>query len=124
MKKQDKRWTTRLGALALSAALLGTAAALAAGGDQNDPLITLSYLNQTVIPQIVRQVEEKTAETQKELEHSFAQQVEQYKREAGQGSDVSGSACFSEWVRPPSRRMAAPPSLICPAVERSTVVRL
>ena len=92
MKKQDKRWTTRLGALALSAALLGTAAALAAGGDQNDPLITLSYLNQTVIPQIVRQVEEKTAETQKELEHSFAQQVEQYKREAGQGSDASGSA--------------------------------
>ena len=94
MKKQDKRWTTRLGALALSAALLGTAAALAAGGDQNDPLIALSYLNQTAIPQIVRQVEEKTAETQKELEHSFAQQVEQYKREAGQGSDASGSASY------------------------------
>ena len=61
MKKMDKRWTVRLGALALSAALLGTGAALATGGDQTDPLVTLSYLNQTAIPQIVKQVEEKTA---------------------------------------------------------------
>ena len=42
MKKLDKRWTVRLGALALSAMLLGTVAALAAGGDQSDPLVTLS----------------------------------------------------------------------------------
>ena len=34
MKKLDKRWTIRLGALGLSAALLGTVAALAAGGGQ------------------------------------------------------------------------------------------
>ena len=60
MKKPNKRWTIRLGALALTAALLGTGAALAAGGGQNDPLVTLSYLNQTAIPQIVKQVEEKT----------------------------------------------------------------
>ena len=55
MKKMDKRWTIRLSALALSAVLLGTVAALATGGDQTDPLITLSYLNQTAIPQIVQQ---------------------------------------------------------------------
>ena len=46
--------------LALSTLLLGTAVALAEGGDQDDPLVTLSYLNQTAIPQIVKQVEEKT----------------------------------------------------------------
>ena len=32
MRRLDKRWTIRLGALALSAVLLGTVAALAAGG--------------------------------------------------------------------------------------------
>ena len=79
MKKSDKRLFLRLGALALTAVLLGTGAALAAGGDQSDPLVTLSYLNQTAIPQIVKQVEEKTAQRQKELAQSFADQIEQYK---------------------------------------------
>ena len=51
MKKMDKRWTIRLSALALSAVLLGTVAALATGGDQTDPLITLRYLNQTALQQ-------------------------------------------------------------------------
>ena len=54
MRKLDKRWTIRLGSLALTAALLGTSAALASGGGQTDPLVTLSYLNQTAIPQIVQ----------------------------------------------------------------------
>ena len=69
MKKPNK--TVRLGAIALSAVLLGTGASLAAG-DQSDPLVTLSYLNQTAIPQIVKQVEDKTALRQKELEAALA----------------------------------------------------
>ncbi len=92
MKKPDKRWTIRLGALALAAALLGMGAALAAGGDQNDPLVTLSYLNQTAIPQIVKQVEDKTADRQKELEKEFAKQIETYKRETGQNAGSAGSS--------------------------------
>ena len=76
MKKLDKRWSVRLGALALSAVLLGTVAALAEGGGQTDPLITLSYLNQTAIPQIVKQVEDQTVQRQRELERLFAEQVE------------------------------------------------
>lgn len=83
MKKMDKRWTVRLGALSLAAVLLGTGAALAAGGDQSDPLITLSYLNQTAIPQIVKQVEEKTLARQQELEQALADQISQYKQQAG-----------------------------------------
>ena len=83
MKKPDKRWTIRLGALSLSAVLLGTGAALAAGGDQSDPLVTLSYLNQTAIPQIVRQVEDKTAARQQELERALADQISQYKQQIG-----------------------------------------
>ena len=87
MKKPNK--TVRLGAIALSAVLLGTGASLAAG-DQSDPLVTLSYLNQTAIPQIVKQVEDKTALRQKELEAALADQIELYKRQAVQGGTVSG----------------------------------
>lgn len=90
MKKLDKRWTVRLGALVLSAALLGTGAALAAGGGQDDPLVTLSYLNQTAIPQIVKQVEDKTALKQKELQEAFTAQINQYKQQPSQGGTVSG----------------------------------
>ena len=91
MKKLNKRWTIRLGALALTAVLLGTGAALAAGGDQNDPLVTLSYLNQTAIPQIVKQVEEKTALRQQELERSFAQLLGQYGQTGNPGGAPNGS---------------------------------
>ena len=89
MKKPNK--TVRLGAIALSAVLLGTGASLAAG-DQSDPLVTLSYLNQTAIPQIVKQVEDKTALRQKELEAALADQIELYKRQAVQGGTVSGGS--------------------------------
>lgn len=97
MKRPDKRWTIRLGALALSAVLLGTGAALAAGGDQSDPLVTLSYLNQTAIPQIVKQVEEKTAAKQKELEQKLAAQISQYIQQGGQGTGTpsGGSASYT-----------------------------
>lgn len=94
MKKKDKRLFLRLGALALSAVLLGTGAALAAG-DQSDPLVTLSYLNQTAIPQIVKQVEEQTAAKQKELELNLANQISQYLRQGGQGSSSGTSASYT-----------------------------
>ena len=78
MKKIDKRWVIRLGSLVLSASLLGTVAALATGGDQTDPLVTLSYLNQTAIPQIVKQVEESAAVKQRELTKTFTDQINLY----------------------------------------------
>lgn len=95
MKKPDKRWTIRLGALALTAALLGTGAAFAAGGGQNDPLVTLSYLNQTAIPQVVKQVEDKTAGKQKELEQAFAALIDQYRQTGGSSSGTGGSASYT-----------------------------
>ena len=92
MKKMDKRWYVRLGALTLSAVLLGTGAALAAGGDQNDPLVTLSYLEQSAIPQIVKEVEAGAALRQKELERLFTEQVNQYRQQAGQGGGSTGGS--------------------------------
>ena len=97
MKRLDKRWTIRFGAAALAAVLLGTVAALAAGGDQTDPLVTLSYLDQTALPQIVKQVEEQTAARQKELEEKLTEQIAKYLTQAGQGAGTSsgGSASFT-----------------------------
>src|SRR5699024_5372951 len=77
MKKISKQWTIRLGALALTALCLGTGAAMAAGRDQSDPLVTLRYLNETAIPQVIKQVENSTATSQKELEESFSHQIKQ-----------------------------------------------
>ena len=92
MKKSSKQWTIRLGALALTALCLGTGAALAAGGDKSDPLVTLSYLNDTAIPQVVKQVEASTATRQKELEESFSHQINQYILQIGQGGQGGGSS--------------------------------
>lgn len=90
------KWTVRLGALALAAALTGSGAALAAGGDEDDPLVTLSYLNQTAIPQVVAQVDKHTAARQEELLRSFAALIAQYKAEAGgQSPGGSGGASFT-----------------------------
>ena len=91
MKKSKKQWGVRCGALALTALCLGTGAALAAGGDRNDPLVTLSYLNDTAIPQVVEQVEKSAETRQAELEDSFSHQVNQYLIQAGQGTGGSGA---------------------------------
>lgn len=94
MKKTDKRWVIRLGSLVLSASLLGTVAALATGGDQTDPLVTLSYLNQTAIPQIVKQVEESAAVKQRELTKTFTDQINLYLQQGGQ-TGSGGSASYT-----------------------------
>ena len=99
MKKSNKQWTIRLGALALTALCLGTGAALAAGGDQSDPLVTLSYLNETAIPQVVKQVESSTATRQAELQQSFQSQINQDLLQAGQGGQGGGSRAVGPEIR-------------------------
>ena len=65
MKNKNKRRILPL-ALALTF-VLGVGASFAATGYQSDPLISLSYLQQTVLPDILRQVEEKTTQQQSQL---------------------------------------------------------
>ena len=89
MRHNGKKWMIRLGAGALAASCLVMGAALAAG-DQEDPLVTLSYLNQTAIPQIVEQVEERTAQRQEELEESFRTQLNQY-QQGNQGGETASA---------------------------------
>ena len=89
MRHNGKKWMIRLGAGALAAGCLVMGAALAAG-DESDPLVTLSYLNQTAIPQIVEQVEERTAQRQEELEESFRTQLNQY-QQGNQGGETASA---------------------------------
>lgn len=87
--KRKTRLTVLVCALALAVGCAG--ASLAAGGDQDDPLITVSYLQQTAIPDVVSQVEEKAAARQEELKKELEQQIDQYKEDvAGLGGTGSG----------------------------------
>lgn len=92
MKKRI-RWMAGLSALALTALCAG--GAMAASGDKNDPLVTLSYLEETVLPDLLGQVEKKTADRQKELDKNFQDKIDGYKKEvaglAGSGGEAGAS---------------------------------
>ena len=63
-------------------ALLGAAALAADAGTQQDPLVTLSYLNDTYLPHILSQVDQK-------LEERDAVLLETLSKEPGTGSGSS-----------------------------------
>ncbi|MBR2934359.1 MAG: hypothetical protein IKB79_02120 [Oscillospiraceae bacterium] len=69
----------RFCAAAMAAVCLTVGAAVAAGeGTQADPLITLSYLNQTAIPAVLEQVDGKAQAYQEELAGELDQAIQQY----------------------------------------------
>ncbi len=59
MKKEKDRWFLRLLALLALGGLLSTAAFAAEAGSSSDPLVTLSYLNNTFLNQILQTVDQK-----------------------------------------------------------------
>lgn len=77
MEKKNKRWSVRIASFALAGICL-CGAALAAG-DEDDPLITLSYLTQTATPEILEQVEEQAEARQTELLEKFNAVIDEYK---------------------------------------------
>ena len=77
--KQNKRRI--LPVLALAVCVLGGGAALATSGDANDPLVTLSYLNQVALPQVVQQVQDTVKPMQETLKQDLAAQVDAYQAE-------------------------------------------
>lgn len=68
----------RSAAAALACLCLTAGAALAAGGSQSDPLISLSYLTQTATPAILEQVDQRAAQYQQELTDALAEIVRGY----------------------------------------------
>ena len=93
--KKSRRWTLAAGTAILAALCLGAGVVLAANGDQNDPLVTMSYLDETVIPEVVAKVEENTKVRQ--LSTQLAAQIAKYQQEieAAGGSAGSGSASYT-----------------------------
>lgn len=75
MKKN--RWFTRLAGLLLVSYTLLVVGVMAAGtaGTQSDPLVTLSYLNDTFMAQLLGKVDEKLDARDRALEDKLAAQV-------------------------------------------------
>jgi len=91
--KKSKRWIAGISALALTALCAG--GALAATGDKNDPLVTQSYLEQTVLPDLVKQVEGKVSLRQAELDKSFQDKIAQYKQDVAAMAGSGDSAYYT-----------------------------
>ena len=86
--KQSKRWKIGVGPVCLTVLCLGTGAALAAGaGGEGDPLVTLSYLTDSVLPKLVQDTQAKADQRQAELTQQFNQALSQ----AGGGGGSSAS---------------------------------
>ena len=66
---------------------------LAAGeGTQSDPLVTLSYLTQTAAPSILDQVDQQTAQYQRELEQRLESAIQSYTAQMDAALGSSGGA--------------------------------
>ena len=96
--KKDSKWRIRAGAFVVTALCLGSGAALAAGG-ADDPLVTLSYLNETALPQLIQSVQTNADARQKAL-------AEQFRQIAAQGDGgSSASASYTVVTLAPGQRM-------------------
>ena len=88
---KQKKWPVRLisGGL-MTLALVGVAVAAGQQGSKNDPLVTLSYLNDQALPAILEQVDDKVADKQTELEKRLDAVVDSYVQEVE--SKLNGSS--------------------------------
>ena len=103
--KQNKKWSMRIASFCLAGACLCGGAVLAAGGDESDPLVTLSYLTQTVTPNILKPVDEQAAKRQSELLAQLNTAIADYKMavEGGGASGGRGARTRRPSPRPPAR---------------------
>ena len=95
MKRPD-RITAIFGAIVLTAVLIvGAFSASAAGGDKDDPLVTLSYLTQVVTPELLEKVDEQVKANEQELTDKLDAAIDDYVRQMeqalGQGTGTSAS---------------------------------
>ena len=66
MRKKDNAFARLVGLLLVSATVLTlTVAATGGAGTSSDPLVTLSYLNEKFLPQVLSDVDKKTASREK-----------------------------------------------------------
>ena len=76
MKKRNNAFARLVGLLLVSATVLTlTVAATGGAGTSSDPLVTLSYLNEKFLPQILSEVDKKTASREQALSSKLTEQV-------------------------------------------------
>ena len=76
MKKSPNAFARLVGLLLVSALVLSlTVMASGGAGTSSDPLVTLSYLNDKFLPQVLSDVDKKAASREKELSSRLTEQV-------------------------------------------------
>ncbi len=91
MKRPD-RITAVFGALVLTCVVMvGAFSASAAGGDQQDPLITLSYLTQVLTPQLMETVDERITERETQLNEKIDEAIDDYSDQVSKKLAQSGA---------------------------------
>ena len=95
--KQRKGLVRLISGGLVTLALVGVAVAAGQQGSKNDPLVTLSYLEDQAIPAILDQVDDKVADKQSELEKKLSGVVDGYVDEmekALSGGSTSAGGVF------------------------------
>lgn len=119
MMKRPDRVTAAFGAIVLaSVALVGAFSASATGGEQSDPLITLSYLTQVVTPELLTKVDEQVAANEQALLDKVDAAIAEYSAEMEQALGGTGSQeiTFAEVTVPAGQ-------LLCPFEGGEIIVR-
>lgn len=98
MKKQKLRMAVCV--MLVSGVLAAFAALAVEAGSQNDPLVTLSYLNETYLGQILARVDEKISSRNDTLRTELELELEQRERElllevGGSVNDATGGSAIS-----------------------------
>ena len=76
MKKRNNAFARLVGLLLVSATVLTLPVAATGGaGTSSDPLVTLSYLNEKFLPQILSEVDKKTTSREQTLSSKLTEQV-------------------------------------------------
>lgn len=118
MKRPD-RITAVFGAIVLaSVTLVGAFSASATGGDQSDPLITLSYLTQVITPELMNKVDEQVAANEQALIGKVDAAIADYsaKMEQALGGPGGGSASYTLVT-------LTPDALLCPGAGSEVILR-
>jgi len=98
MKKNWLRRTALLGLLGVVVVFT-----VAAQGTKEDPLVTLGYLNERFMPEVVEQIMAQTEDRQETLKEAFQEQIDDYTKEitrkinklSGGSSSASESVGFA-----------------------------
>jgi hypothetical protein len=94
MKKRERILTIVITACVVLLIVGVTAIAAGTFGSQSDPLVTLSYINQTVEPEVRSYAEEKVAEASTQISRDVDAKLNEYS--ASVEDKLSGSAVYED----------------------------